>query len=119
MNRWLSSSLESTAMEEKTSSLASLLRRKSCAVLAVLAMILMSASTLFAKPAGEGGGEAALKLPDLRSVSFFNNAIDGHHLLLIGILFCIFGLLFGLVIYMQPEEPAGASRHARDLRADL
>ena len=49
-----------------------------------------------AEPAG---GEAALKLPDLRSVSFFNGAINGHNLLLIGIVFCVFGLLFGLAIY--------------------
>jgi K(+)-stimulated pyrophosphate-energized sodium pump len=42
-------------------------------------------------------GEAALKLPDLTQVSFLG--IDGHKLLLIGILFCIFGLAFGLAIY--------------------
>ena len=47
------------------------------------------------------GGEASLKLPDLSSVSFLNGAIDGHRLLLIGILFCIFGLGFGMVIYMR------------------
>jgi K(+)-stimulated pyrophosphate-energized sodium pump len=53
----------------------------------------------FAQP--EAGGEAALKLPDLSSVSFLNGAIDGHKLLLIGILFCLFGLGFGMVIYMR------------------
>jgi K(+)-stimulated pyrophosphate-energized sodium pump len=42
-------------------------------------------------------GEAALRLPDLSQVSFLG--IDGHKLLLIGILFCIFGLAFGLAIY--------------------
>ena len=46
-----------------------------------------------------GGGEAALKLPDLSSVSF--RGIDGHRLLLIGIVFCFLGLLFGLWIYIQ------------------
>ena len=51
--------------------------------------------------AEEAAGEASLKLPDLSSVSFLNGAIDGHKLLLIGILFCIFGLLFGLVIYIH------------------
>ena len=39
-------------------------------------------------------GEAALKLPDLSQVTFLG--IDGHKLLTIGILFCIFGLIFGL-----------------------
>jgi K(+)-stimulated pyrophosphate-energized sodium pump len=47
----------------------------------------------------EAGGEANLKLPDLSSVSFLG--IDGHKLLLFGILFCIFGLAFGLIIYSR------------------
>src|SRR5882762_9306342 len=55
--------------------------------------------TLSAQP--EAGGEAALKLPNLRDVSFLNGRMDGHNLLLIGILFCIFGLGFGLAIYMR------------------
>ena len=42
-------------------------------------------------------GEAALKLPDLSQVSFLG--IDGHKLLMIGLLFCVFGLAFGLAIY--------------------
>ncbi len=45
------------------------------------------------------GGEAALKLPDLSGVNFLG--IDGHSLLLVGLLFCFFGLLFGLAIYIQ------------------
>ncbi len=42
-------------------------------------------------------GEASLKLPDLSQVTFLG--MDGHKLLTIGILFCIFGLIFGLTIY--------------------
>ena len=42
-------------------------------------------------------GEANLKLPDLSQVQFLG--VDGHKLLMIGILFCIFGLVFGMVIY--------------------
>jgi K(+)-stimulated pyrophosphate-energized sodium pump len=49
--------------------------------------------------ADEAGGEANLKLPDLSQVSF--HGIDGHKLLLFGILFCLFGLAFGLTIYMR------------------
>jgi K(+)-stimulated pyrophosphate-energized sodium pump len=45
------------------------------------------------------GGEANLKLPDLSSVSFMG--VDGHRLLMVGILFCIFGLGFGLMIYSR------------------
>jgi K(+)-stimulated pyrophosphate-energized sodium pump len=70
--------------------------------LGVGAVIGVGAARALAQPAGEGaGGEASLKLPDLSSVSFLNGAIDGHRLLMIGILFCIFGLGFGMVIYMR------------------
>ena len=48
-----------------------------------------------------GGGEASLKLPDLSrtDLSFFG--MNGHSLLMIGLLFCVGGLLFGLAIYVQ------------------
>src|ERR1700692_379808 len=45
------------------------------------------------------GGEAGLKGPDLSQVTFLG--VDGHKLLTIGILFCIFGLIFGLAIYSR------------------
>jgi len=65
-------------------------------------LLLLTASCALAQPAEEaGGGEASLKLPDLSSVRFLNDAIDGHRLLLIGIVFCFFGLGFGLAIYMR------------------
>src|SRR5271170_2805347 len=66
---------------------------------AVAAFVTLAASAALAQPASEVGGEAGLKLPDLSSVSFLG--IDGHKLLMIGILFCIFGLGFGLTIYMR------------------
>jgi K(+)-stimulated pyrophosphate-energized sodium pump len=69
---------------------------------AALAALLFVTTACFAQPAEEaGGGEAALKLPDLKTVSFLNNSINGHNLLLIGLLFCVFGLSFGLAIYMR------------------
>src|SRR6202161_4845903 len=69
---------------------------------AAATLLAVSAGSALAQPAGEtAGGEASLKLPDLSQVSFLNGAIDGHKLLLIGILFCIFGLGFGMVIYMR------------------
>jgi K(+)-stimulated pyrophosphate-energized sodium pump len=68
-------------------------------ILAVITLFTLGGVAAFAQP--EPGGEASLKLPDLSSVSFFNGAIDGHKLLLIGILFCLFGLGFGMAIYMR------------------
>src|SRR6202142_2917670 len=44
-------------------------------------------------------GEANLKLPDLSSVQFMG--VNGHRLLLWGILFCVLGLAFGLFIYTR------------------
>jgi K(+)-stimulated pyrophosphate-energized sodium pump len=77
------------------------LRRAGARVAAALALLAASSITAFAKPAESAGGEASLKLPDLSQVSFFNGAIDGHKLLLIGILFCLGGFAFGLWIYMR------------------
>ena len=54
-----------------------------------------------ARPVSEAAGEANLKLPDMKSVSFMNDSITGYKLLSIGLIFCGLGLLFGLIIYMQ------------------
>src|SRR6202158_396675 len=60
---------------------------------------LLTAAAAFARSTEEVGGEASLKLPDLSQVQFLG--VDGHKLLLFGILFCVFGLIFGLVIYSR------------------
>ncbi|HXW17671.1 MAG TPA: sodium/proton-translocating pyrophosphatase, partial [Candidatus Acidoferrales bacterium] len=65
---------------------------------AAAALAAMGAPCAFARNAPESG-EANLKLPDLSQVQFFG--VDGHKLLLVGILFCIFGLIFGLMIYTK------------------
>ena len=49
---------------------------------------LLCATASFGTQASEAGGEANLKLPDLSSVKFLGG-IDGHKLLLWGILICI------------------------------
>jgi K(+)-stimulated pyrophosphate-energized sodium pump len=76
--------------------------RKLAKISATVATLLLLAAAAVAQPAAqseEAGGEAALKLPDLSSVSFLG--IDGHRLLMIGLLFCVFGLGFGMVIFMR------------------
>jgi K(+)-stimulated pyrophosphate-energized sodium pump len=63
-------------------------------------LLVLTGAGALAQPAEEaGGGEAALKLPDLSTVSFLG--MDGHRLLMIGLLFCVFGLGFGMAIYMR------------------
>jgi K(+)-stimulated pyrophosphate-energized sodium pump len=60
-------------------------------------------------PAEHVGGEANLVLPDLSTVTFLNG-IDGHSLLLAGIVICLLGLAFGLVIMNQLKNmPVHAS----------
>jgi len=74
--------------------------RAACRGTAIASAILLCAAVTQAQPAPESvGGEANLKLPDLSSVTFLG--IDGHRLLLFGILFCVFGLAFGLTIYTK------------------
>jgi len=74
------------------------LGRRLLKVTAVFAAVPLIAASSWAQ-APEAGGEASLKLPDLSQVTFFG--IDGHKLLLFGILFCVFGLIFGLTIYQR------------------
>jgi len=63
-----------------------------------LAVLLASSVAQAASEAGSG--EAGLILPDLASVSFLGG-IPGHTLLMAGLLVCVLGLAFGLVIYGQ------------------
>src|SRR6266566_720712 len=64
---------------------------------AALVLALLTGASALAQ---EAGGEANLKLPDLSQVKFLGGT-DGHTLLLFGILFCLFGLAFGLTIYIR------------------
>jgi K(+)-stimulated pyrophosphate-energized sodium pump len=49
--------------------------------------------------APHGGGEASLIVPDLGGVAF--GAVSGRTLLMLGLVVCALGLLFGIVIYTQ------------------
>jgi K(+)-stimulated pyrophosphate-energized sodium pump len=79
------------------SNFATATRRRLLTLLFVIIGCALGAPAVFASP--RESGEAALNLPDLSSVTFMG--IDGHRLLLVGLLFCFLGLMFGLVIYIQ------------------
>ncbi len=81
-------------------SVASLGCRFAKTLAATIAVLTLGASSALAQSSSEAGGEASLKLPDLSQVTFIFG-LDGHRLLLIGILFCFFGLGFGLTIYLR------------------
>jgi K(+)-stimulated pyrophosphate-energized sodium pump len=85
-------------MRTGNANLASVGRRFAKAFATFATLLLLTAGCALAQTT-EQGGEASLKLPDLSSVSF--NGVDGHRLLTYGLLFCLFGLGFGLVIYMR------------------
>ena len=73
------------------------LKRQYKTVAAVLGLGLLLPT--FADAQEAAGGEASLKLPDLSVVNHFG--LSGPALLMIGLLFCIGGLLFGMTIFMQ------------------
>ncbi len=50
------------------------------------------------RPGAGQAGEANLKLPDLSQVQFLG--VDGHKLLMFGMLFCVLGLVFGMTIFV-------------------
>ncbi len=61
--------------------------------------VVLAAQPEAAAPVVHRGGEAALVVPDLSSVSF--GGVDGHTLLLSGLLISALGLLFGLATFTQ------------------
>jgi K(+)-stimulated pyrophosphate-energized sodium pump len=67
----------------------------------LLLMLMFSAGALpaMAQPPHHGGGEANLVLPDLDQAQFFG--MGGRSLLMIGLVVCALGLLFGLSIYVR------------------
>ncbi len=81
--------------------LSSVSRRSPAKLLTAVFATLMLQAVAFAQPS-EASGEANLRVPDLSSVSFLG--MNGHNILMIGLIFCCFGLLFGLVIYMQLQK---------------
>ena len=72
------------------------------AILTIVALNVGPALAQAAAPAHEPGGEANLKLPNLSQVKFLG--VDGHTLLLLGLIVCVLGLMFGLAIYTQLKK---------------
>ena len=72
-------------------------------VLAVLALTFAALAPAALAQEGGGhhaGGEANLQLPDLRAVAFAGG-LNGHTLLLFGLLVCALGWAFGIMTYAQ------------------
>jgi K(+)-stimulated pyrophosphate-energized sodium pump len=69
-------------------------------MLIAVAFVAMPTAAAWADEAGghHGGGEASLKLPDLSSVTFAGG-LNGHNLLLFGLIICALGMVFGLAAF--------------------
>jgi K(+)-stimulated pyrophosphate-energized sodium pump len=80
----------------------SLKLRRAATILAATVMTFALGSPIYAQ-SHQPGGEANLQLPDLTQVTFFDS-INGHNLLLFGIVICVLGLVFGLAIYMNLQK---------------
>jgi len=75
--------------------------------LLAIGVFLLNGATAFAQSHDSAaphtpGGEANLRLPDLSQVKFLG--IDGHSLLLGGLVICVLGLLFGLAMYSNLKK---------------
>ena len=64
-----------------------------------------------------GGGEASLRMPDVGSIALMG--VNGRTLLLGGLVVCVLGLVFGLVIFRRIKNLPVHAVHAGDLGADL
>ena len=80
--------------------------RSSLAASLALALLVLALTALAPAALAQGGGghheggEASLVLPDLRTVTFVGG-LDGHTLLLFGLLVCALGWAFGIVTYAR------------------
>ncbi len=70
------------------------------AALSALAVFTPAATVFAQEGAAHHGGEANLALPDLKSVTFVGG-INGHTLLLFGLIVCAFGMAFGIAAYSK------------------
>ena len=73
-------------------------RRSALTFAASVGVLAFNATSAFAQE-HRAGGEANLQLPDLSQAAFFG--VNGRLLLMIGLVVCVLGMMFGLAIYMQ------------------
>ena len=62
-----------------------------------------AALAAFASPALRAS-EADIKIPDLKSVSFFDGSLSGNAVLMIGLVVCALGVVYGWMQYIQTKN---------------
>jgi K(+)-stimulated pyrophosphate-energized sodium pump len=78
--------------------------RKESKVLAPRLGFLAAAGLLLTSASSALAGEADLILPDLRSVKFLWETVDGWSLLIGGLVLCVLGAVFGMVQFSQIKK---------------
>ena len=74
---------------------------------AILTLLWMALGAIPLMAQAEHGGEANLDLPDLNMPNVtFLGGMHGRSLLMFGLIFCVLGMIFGLVIYMRLKNMA-------------
>jgi K(+)-stimulated pyrophosphate-energized sodium pump len=86
---------------QRLSSLALRTRRSVMTLIGIASVVALNVPSALAQTR-EAGGEASLKLPDLSNVMFMG--VNGRTLLMVGLVFCALGILFGLAIYMNLKK---------------
>jgi K(+)-stimulated pyrophosphate-energized sodium pump len=66
-------------------------------------LVAIAALAISATPALHAS-EADIKIPQLNTVTFFNGALSGHAVLMIGLAVCVVGILFGWLQYIQTRN---------------
>jgi K(+)-stimulated pyrophosphate-energized sodium pump len=72
-------------------------------LVASFVMLALAAATALAQQQVHHGGEASLVVPSLKdtSVASFIGGLSGHQLLMLGLVVCALGMIFGLVVAKQ------------------
>jgi len=71
--------------------------------------ILLSGIVFLLLAGTASAGEADIKLPDLTNIAFLGGSLTGMMILNIGLGICVFGMILGLIQYMQTKKSSRAS----------
>ena len=55
-------------------------------------------------PSALRASEADIKIPDLSQVSFFDGKLSGTNVLMIGLVVCVLGIVYGWLQYLQTKK---------------
>ena len=66
--------------------------------------LLLGAAALAPFVSTARASEADIHIPDLSQVSFFNGSLSGTNVLMIGLVVCVFGVVYGWFQYLETKK---------------